>query len=143
MAMSHSTGTPTWFERVREEQVRRGEARYPRVIRALGAVDALYLCSVPAGDAFLRRDGSVWEVSEPAFPRIQPMIWREVTGRHRLAVLSYASSVVPELRELLPVRPADAVNCPGCYGRDVIVGFASYPVCAQCCGLGWVSVEAI
>ena len=143
MAMSHSTGPPPWFEQVRDEQIRRGASRRPRVIQSLRAVGALYLCSVPWYDVFLRRDGSVWAVSAPAFPQVEPYEWQEVTGGLRIAFLCYAATQAPMIRELLPTRPVDAADCPSCSGKDVFTSYALCPVCARCHGLGWVPVAAI
>jgi len=49
----------SWFDRVREEQISRSEAQYPRIVRSLRDVDDLYLDSAPGVDTFLRGDGSV------------------------------------------------------------------------------------
>lgn len=56
-----------------------------------------------------------------------------------LAVLGHAWTKFAELAALIPVRPADAIECPACRGSGSIrrgespVGFSCY-----CGGLGWL-----
>lgn len=123
-----------WFDRVREAQIRQSEAWYPRIVRSLRDVDDLYLDSDFGVDTFLRRDGSVWQAFEPKWPNQAPT-WREANNDSRVAALVLAAARLPELAELLPPRPFDALNCPSCFNQDVVLG---YLVCHQCHGLGWI-----
>ena len=59
-----------------------------------------------------------------------------------LAVLGHAWMTFPELAPLVPVRPADAIDCPACHGSGSIqrgkplAGFSCY-----CGGLGWLFAD--
>lgn len=53
----------------------------------------------------------------------------------RIKVLVLGSRTVPELRELLPIRQPESLNCAPCEGKGFIHGFF---ICYDCCGLGWL-----
>lgn len=127
-----------WFDRFREAQIRAKERSYPRIVRSLRDVDAAYLLSVPGADYFLRRDRSVWMAVRPGWSDDGPVEWQAMSERDRIGALTAAIRIrrLRELAELLPARPPDAVDCPGCTGRDLVLGFL---VCGQCLGLGWIT----
>jgi uncharacterized protein (TIGR02996 family) len=60
----------------------------------------------------------------------------------RMIGLVYAAEFFPELRPLLPPRPADAGPCPGCGGRGLerwrLEGVSGITPCGGCFGLGWL-----
>jgi hypothetical protein len=60
-------------------------------------------------------------------------------GAWVLPALVAGADRYPELRELLPERPSDAVECP-CRKHPL---FASRQIpCGRCGGLGWLATEA-
>jgi len=54
----------------------------------------------------------------------------------RLAALAKAARRFPELQDLAPRRPENAVTCPACAGTGVILGKMD---CGTCMSLGWVA----
>lgn len=84
---------------------------------------------------YLRPNGEVIVVGEDDD---QPDIDVVHTDRETvLMALVWAAELHSELREVLPVRPANAVDCPIC--RQVPI-FASGKVqCPKCAGLGWIT----
>jgi len=82
------------------------------------------------GAAFIRPDGSLvfeaWDTGP--YQEQNP-------GFHTLALV-VGCREHPELRELLPTRPADAPDCHACGGAGALAGFESL-ACGSCHGLGW------
>ena len=121
-----------WFDELRLAQL----ARYGRKQAAQAAwlrdQDAVYLYGTLGSEAVLLRDGRVW-------------IWvedeagaeggREATASERLTALVLGAESSPEIRELLPQRPLDAVHCAGCEGSGRIF---TQIVCPECSGVGWL-----
>jgi hypothetical protein len=64
---------------------------------------------------------------------------RKVTGvpeeKWRIVALRKAAQKFPELRDLAPERPGNAVSCPACAGRGVVLERFD---CGACWGAGWV-----
>ena len=74
-----------------------------------------------------------------SFNRSEPYDLRVVdVPNAELALLAHAWTVFPELAPLVPLRPADAIDCPSCNGSGVLrhgegpSGFSCY-----CGGVGW------
>jgi hypothetical protein len=82
----------------------------------------------------LRADGEMvqWHTDEPQpYPGVRP-----VEARYDwLSALVEGARRYPELRVLLPVRPASAVACK-CAGHPQFA--PGKFICPECCGLGWV-----
>jgi uncharacterized protein (TIGR02996 family) len=93
---------------------------------------ALPLMTDMGGCFALRLDGEIisfaWD--EPGSPGV------ERDTRVRQAVLFQGARKYPELRLLLPPRPAGSRECPRCQGAGAPPGFPSL-VC-YCGGLGWL-----
>ena len=63
--------------------------------------------------------------------------------RVRNIVLFQGAKKYPELEELVPARPPDAVECPDCKGTGVFQGLAEHGIVPQnivcyCGGIGWL-----
>jgi hypothetical protein len=56
-------------------------------------------------------------------------------GNWRTAGFTRAARRFPELKDLAPLRPSSAVNCPVCGGCGVIVANIG---CGTCWGTGWI-----
>ena len=78
------------------------------------------------GTIFLRPDGTLVGEKESGEPMPVDDNWRTVA-------LVVGARTHPELRELLPVRPGDAVPCNACAGTGLIHSVT----CGACLGLGW------
>jgi hypothetical protein len=84
-------------------------------------------------DYYLRPNGQVVIVGEDFdHPEIDSVYsdWKRV-----LLVLVWGSQRYPELRELLPVRGPDAVDCR-C--RNILLFAEGKVLCPECGGLGWL-----
>ena len=128
------------FDRLRAAQIDRCETRaFPRIVPSLRAIDDLYLCSLPGHDSFLRRDGSVWDATAEGSPSSPTIRWTQATESQRIVALVIGAWRLPEVGVLLPPRSADAVDCPECIRRDLVLGFI---VCHRCLGLGWIAAPA-
>jgi hypothetical protein len=67
--------------------------------------------------------------------------WEPVEPNWRLASLVVGSTVYPELRELLPVRPPGIPNCHECGGTGhPLPGELAAIICGACHGLGWTTL---
>lgn len=66
--------------------------------------------------------------SETVTP-VQESLWQDVA-------LASLAKHYPDLRELLPARPARAPVCPSCSGCGWMMGGSLF--CRRCRGLGWV-----
>jgi hypothetical protein len=51
----------------------------------------------------------------------------------RTIALVQAAKNFPELRQLMPPRPATAINCPECDGTGTVLGSL---ICGRCLGQG-------
>jgi hypothetical protein len=99
--------------------------------------DALPVYSDLGGALLLRPDGEVLSVGwddDDARPPKSP--WH-------LIALAGAAEGFPELRGVLPSRPADAVSCPQCRGAGLerweVESGKGVTFCGKCGGLGWLS----
>ncbi len=99
--------------------------------------DALPVWADMGGVLLLRPDGEILTVDDEE--RVRP----EAHRGWRLLALVSAAEFFPELRPLLPPRPADAVPCSGCGGRGVerwrVEGMRGITPCGRCWGLGWLA----
>ena len=89
---------------------------------------AIRLYADIGGTIFIRPDGSL--ISESEFPTDDK--W-QLDSRWRTVALVVGARTHPELRELLPTRPASAADCLMCSGSGIWNGL----VCGACFGLGW------
>jgi hypothetical protein len=103
--------------------------------------EALPVYADLGGALLLRPDGEIlvvaWEDEEKAVPADQR--W---TGLGRAA----AAEFFPELRTVLPPRPAAAAACEACRGAGLerwwIGASKGVTFCGRCFGLGWTSPAA-
>ncbi len=57
----------------------------------------------------------------------------------KTAAWVHAARKVPEIREALPARSADAIDCPDCGGQGTIQVTSGVRLdCGRCWGLGWL-----
>lgn len=96
----------------------------------------LSLMGTIAATWLLRPDGSFWEVDDD-FGRPP----RLLSPDQHLTALASGTERHPWLAELLPERPATALDCSTCSGRGRIgVGpQADGMLCPACGALGWVT----
>lgn len=83
----------------------------------------------------LRPDGSLWEVDDDFGKPLQPL----PASLHLTALIAGAERH-DWLKELLPVRPVDAVDCLSCKGNGKLgVGpdGRDFVYCPSCSALGW------
>jgi hypothetical protein len=70
---------------------------------------------------------------------------RLATDRERCISLFRSIAKYPELLSLLPQRPAEAINCPGCSGTGILVARFAKPelrhIVCRCGGSGWITPE--
>ena len=72
--------------------------------------------------------------SEPNGPEPE---WRPAHEHERTAALVIAAERIPEVRSLLPTRPANALTCVRCSGY-----FIETITCPDCGALGWIPPAA-
>jgi hypothetical protein len=105
---------------------------------AVRASGALPVYSDMGGTLFLRPDGEILfldhesEDDEPQF---------ETDEGWRISAVVVGAEKYPELRPLLPIRPADTEDCDACAGQGRI-GIAEIDhrfLCGRCYGLGWLA----
>jgi hypothetical protein len=80
------------------------------------------------GAIFIRPDGSMVGEAESGHEEPVDPDWR--TSALVSGILEH-----PELRELLPKRPATGVSCTICSGTGRLTG----AICGRCHGLGWIT----
>jgi hypothetical protein len=100
-------------------------------------------------EAYLRPDGTVWYYSAVDWVNDpDKYVWHQGHGNERWAALVLGSRRIPELEELLPVRPPDTPNCARCDGRGEIFvsrqsdGRDRGIICPDCGALGWITTGA-
>lgn len=87
----------------------------------MGTIGAVWL---------LRPDGTLWEVDDDSGRPLVPL-----AEQFHITALVAGTQRHPWLRELLPSRPSDAVECDTCGGQGMIAN-AAY--CSHCSALGWM-----
>lgn len=99
------------------------------------------LAALPIGwslwtDYYLRPNGEAVIVGEDDD---RPDLDSVHTDRQRvLLVLVWGSERYPELRELLPLRGPEAVDC---ICRNIPLFSQGKVLCPECCGLGWLPAK--
>lgn len=113
-------------------------ARDPQFARDVTEAHGMLLYGTIGHAAYLRADGSVWfHVAALSLDTEddEEYEWQVAAGTDRLRALLMGTRRYPELLELLPTRPADAVECLRCTGTG---RFFPNVYCHLCGGLGWV-----
>jgi hypothetical protein len=131
--------TPSLLEALMERraEVASAWARSPDVIHLAEMHGFLPLLADMGGVAGLTPDGSVIELAwDDLVPRpVASRRWRDLS-------LLRAIKRYPELRAIVPARPAEARDCESCGGTGV-VKINGQPIRATCVcgGLGWIPPE--
>ena len=99
-----------------------GEAKSHGAIALLGTIGLIW---------GLRPDGSLWEFDSDSE---RPLA--RLPDEYSIMALVAGTERYPWLAELLPVRPANAIDCPICAG----VGRFGIQFCEPCRALGWTVV---
>ncbi len=102
------------------------EARQHGAIALMGTIGTIWM---------LRPDGSVWDADADSDKPFQPL-----DERCHLMALAVGVERYPWLRELLPQRPADAIDCATCKGTGKVgptTVVYSGAICPACDALGW------
>jgi hypothetical protein len=101
---------------------------------------ALPIYSDMGATFFIRPDGEILVRAHDS--RDDPVVERE--PRWRLAALVVGAEKYPELKELLPSRPAETADCTSCggTGRLKVENIERTFVCGTCHGMGWLA-EAV
>lgn len=128
-------------------QLRAGTARRPDLAGAAG--DVMYVYGSIGVDAALTSTGEIW-VAEYDFDTVEgtaaTVTWRRTGGVERLGFIVIAARRFPELRALLPARPAGAADCADCRGTGDWHLFSGDRkeslrirgmICKTCGGMGW------
>lgn len=122
------------IERLIEECLRSSADSVGKAVRAHRA---LPVYADMDGSLFLKPNGEVWcqhgESIDSALKLEESPHWCLVA---RLA----AAERFPELAELVPIRPAGAMDCSDCEGRGRVLN--DLVRCGVCYGLGWSEVRA-
>jgi hypothetical protein len=99
---------------------------------------AIDLYGGPGGGHVLRSDGVVAKWGYESL-EVEAEYEVELDPGWRLGALVIGAERIPELKEVLPTRPAEARDCAECSGQ----GFTDLPnaprflLCQTCWGLGW------
>jgi hypothetical protein len=124
----------SWFDNVRDEQIRSYAKLLPARAELLRNFDAIHLFATFDIEGLLRRDGQVlvtvldWENGAPV-----GTAWRAATDQERSLCFVAASERIPQLLRMLPPRPSGAIDCTICKGQGRIQGI----LCASCGAVGW------
>jgi hypothetical protein len=126
-----------WFQDRFAEQLRDYQEHNAALAALIRRLEAIYLFGTIGIEAVLKSDGRVLvlvdEHFDQPFPPVEP-VWRPASEHERTAALVIARKRIPEVAELLPLRPPEAANCPVCRGKGWLV---QEVVCMDCGGLGW------
>jgi hypothetical protein len=90
-------------------------------------------------DFAIRPDGTVIRIDEVPIDDPSQDLWYANCNWQIVAVV-FGARRYPELKLLLPSRPDDALTCPSCSGRGMILIGGKQVLC-ECHGLGWVVPE--
>jgi hypothetical protein len=126
-----------WFDDLQLAQLLKLERINPTAAEWLREVDAVYLYGSIGVEAVLKRDGTV-RLRLEEWPDLRPHTERVATPAERLEAIALGAMEFPQLKELLPVRPTDAPDCPACGGSGEY-SLAKGVLCPQCAGAGWVA----
>ena len=110
-----------------------------RMLDGLDPTGTVYLFGSLGYDSALSASGSVW-VREFDLDAAEAPPWHEASELERSSAIVSASHNFPELRILLPARPASAVPCEQCEGTGFTL--AGFVTCRACGALGWRASEA-
>jgi hypothetical protein len=123
-----------WFDEVQRANLAALAKVNPHMASRLRSIDALYLYGTIGSEAALLRDGTVRVWSADRWPNSEEYTERNASSSERVSALVLGAKKWPELRELLPSRPAKANDCTTCAGSGEISGV----ICPTCDGLGWI-----
>lgn len=131
------------------DQLRSGRARGARLAGVAG--EAMYVYGSIGVDAALTPTGEIW-IGEYDFDTVEgtaaTCTWRRADPLERLGYIVIAARHFAALRDLLPVRPADATGCPACRATGDWHLFSADRkeslrirgmICKACGGVGWTA----
>ena len=129
-----------WFDRVQHDNLEALAEVNSWMASRLRELDGLYLFGTIGMEAALLRDGTVRVWSADSWFHSEEYTERAATPEEHIAAIVFGSENWPELRELLPLRPATARTCSVCAG---VARAKQGLICPNCQGLGWVNAPAI
>jgi len=132
------TSVPDWLPTFVADRMAEQAARDPQFARDVADAQGMLLYGTIGHAAYLRADGSVWfHVAALSLDTEdeEEYEWQPAGGSDRLRALLMGARRYPELLDLLPQRPADAVECLRCTGTG---RFLPNVYCHLWGGLGWV-----
>ena len=126
-----------WFDELRRAQLAGLEPVNPEMAAWLRELGALYLYGTIGSEAVLLPDGRVRIWNADQWPESDAYTERDATPLERIGSIVLGARRLPQLRALLPERPAGTPDCACCAGTG------DYPhakgiLCPTCEGLGWV-----
>jgi hypothetical protein len=127
-----------WFDEIRRTQLARFDRINPPVAAWLRESGGIYLYGTIGSEAILLPSGAVRMSRADQWPESDVQTEREATTEERIAALVLGAEKWPQIAELLPARPTDAVDCSACRGAGMIPRPGGV-ICSKCHGLGWVS----
>jgi len=137
---------PTWLTEFVKSRMAAAEREHPESARWIREAGGISLFGTIGGEAYLRPDGTVWYYWAADWTNDPDRYeWREGRGNERWAALVLGSKRMPELKQLLPIRPPNAPDCPRCGGRGEIHvsrqsdGKERGIICPDCGALGWIA----
>jgi hypothetical protein len=133
----HMLPIPATLSQRIEAEIQRLEEHPPGHINHEGRrQNALPLFGTVGEVWLLRPDGTLWRADSDFGRKLEPL-----PNEAQLTALAVGAQRYPFLRELLPSRPDNAVQCDACAGRGRI-GPGEVLFCYSCGTLGWVSPTA-
>ena len=98
-------------------------------------LNGLLLTGGPGGCSYLGADGEVWNWT-PWYD--QETVERVPDGPMKVGLVAIAAERLPELREWLPRRPANASDCRVCGATGWLRPPLPKIQCPECFGMGWL-----
>lgn len=124
-------------ERVREV-VRQLFAEAPTRPKEFNERLGFLLTAGPGGGCYLSADGEAWILRIAWNDDEEDTIERVEDGPLKVGMVAIGAEQAPELREWLPRRAADAIDCDVCKATGYLPPPYSSVQCVKCCGLGWL-----
>ncbi len=96
--------------------------------------NAFMLTGGPSYCSYLDADGNVWNVD----------LWDDSlhlveNGARKVGLIAIAADRVPGLKQWLPRRPTDAVDCAICHASGWLPPPMPHVQCPECFGMGWIT----
>jgi hypothetical protein len=133
-AIHHFNSTSEWLRYWVEYQIAKHRGTSTSATVQVPSGEALYLYGSIGLDTAITPDGEIWiDTSSESVS-----LWRVATSLERTSILVSAQRLrFPELIVLLPLKPANATECPQCNGTGHI--YRNLVWCGACGSLGWTT----